>query len=211
MNKTNIELKHYCSDFKQVRAILKEIGAEKEIVKNQKDYFFDLPKNANKVSPRLKLRIEGDKQTLIYYERPDFTKTKDAVADVKLYEVNDNQLLPFLESSLGVKALVQKKREVWRKENTVFHIDTVKDVGGIFEIELQKLGKITDKDKETFKSYQTKLVPFLGKVIKGSNVDLFNKRKSRNIDTRITQPLKHSSNILYDVAQFLEVYFIRVF
>ena len=177
MNKTNIELKHYCSDFKQVRAILKEIGAEKEIVKNQKDYFFDLPKNANKVSPRLKLRIEGDKQTLIYYERPDFTKTKDAVADVKLYEVNDNQLLPFLESSLGVKALVQKKREVWRKENTVFHIDTVKDVGGIFEIELQKLGKITDKDKETFKSYQTKLVPFLGKVIKGSNVDLIQQKK----------------------------------
>lgn len=177
MDKTNIELKHYCTDFKKVRAVLKEIGAKKEVVKTQKDYFFELPKNADKVSPRLKLRIEGDTKTLIYYQRPDFTKTKDAVADVKLYEVKDNQLLSFLEGSLGVKAIVQKKREVWRKENTVFHIDTVKDVGGIFEIELQKLGKITDKDREIFKSYQTKLTPFLGKVIKGSNVDLVPQKK----------------------------------
>lgn len=179
MNKTNIELKHYCSDFKPIRTILKEIGAVKEAVKNQKDYFFDLPKNATKVSPRLKLRIEGEKKKLIYYERPDFTKTKQAVADVRLYEVTDNQLLPFLEQSLGVTAIVQKKREIWRKENTVFHIDTVKDVGGIFEIELQKAGKITNKDMEVFASYQKKLVPYLGKVIKGSNVDLVNKTKTK--------------------------------
>ena len=177
MNKTNIELKHYCSDFTKVRAVLKEIGAIKEVIKNQKDYFFELPKNARKVSPRLKLRIEGDTKTLVYYERPGFTQAKDTVADIKLYNVNDTQLLPFLETALGVKAIVQKKREVWRKDNTVFHIDTVKDVGGIFEVELQKLGKITDKDKEIFKSYQTKLVPFLGKVIKGSNVDLVQQKK----------------------------------
>lgn len=177
MDKTNIELKHYCADFTKVRAVLKEIGAIKEVVKNQKDYFFELPKNAHKVSPRLKLRIEGDTKTLIYYERPDFTKTKDAVADVKLYNVNDDLLLPFLETALGVKAIVQKKREVWKKENTVFHIDTVKGVGGIFEIELQKFGKITQRDKEIFRSYQTKLVPFLGKVIKGSNVDLVQQKK----------------------------------
>lgn len=177
MNKTNIELKHHCADFKKVRVVLKELGAEKEIVKNQKDYFFELPKDKKKISPRLKLRIEGDTKTLIYYERPDFTKTKDAVADVKLYVVNDTQLLPFLEKTLGVKAIVQKKREVWRKANTVFHIDEVKGVGGIFEIELQSVGKITDKDRELFKSYQTKLTPFLSKVVKGSNVDLVVQKK----------------------------------
>ncbi len=177
MNKTNIELKHHCADFKKVRVVLKELGAEKEIVKNQKDYFFELPKDKKKISPRLKLRIEGDTKTLIYYERPDFTKTKDAVADVKLYVVNDTQLLPFLEKTLGVKAIVQKKREVWRKANTVFHIDEVKGVGGIFEIELQSVGKITGKDRELFKSYQTKLTPFLGKVVKGSNVDLVVQKK----------------------------------
>lgn len=176
MNKMNLELKHYCSDFNKVRIVLRQIGAQKEITKKQKDYFFELPEGKNKVSPRLKLRIEANKKTLVYYERPDFTKTKNAIADIKLYDVTDNRLLPFLEKALGVKAIVEKKREVWRKTNTVFHLDTVKKVGGIFEIELQKKGKITAEDRKIFKSYQDQLVPFLGKIIKGSNVDLVPKK-----------------------------------
>ncbi len=171
MNKVNLELKCYCPDFSKVRNVLKQIGAKKEIVKNQKDYFFELPAS-KKNSPRLKLRIEGKDKTLVYYERPDFTKNKGAVADIKLYDVNDNDLFPFLEKVLGVKAIVEKKREVWRKENTVFHLDTVKKVGKIFEIELQKKDKINEKDRAIFESYKQKLEPFLGKIIKGSNVDL---------------------------------------
>lgn len=173
MNKTNLELKHYCDDFPKIRAILKEIGAKKIIVKNQKDYFFNLPVLNKTKNPRLKLRIEGENQSLIYYERPQFVKGKDVASDIKLYDVKDKQLLPFLVKSLGTKAIVEKKREVWRKTNTVFHLDNVKSVGGIFEVELQKKGgKITETDKNIFKSYQTKLLPFLGSVIKGSNVDL---------------------------------------
>jgi len=171
MNKTNLELKHYCSDFANVRKVLSKMGAKKEVVKRQKDYFFFLPTNVG-VSPRLKLRIEGKTKTLVHYERPDFIKGKDTVADVKLYSVTDAELLPFLQRSLGVKAIVEKKREVWRKANTVFHIDNVKGVGGIFEIELQKKGKITQNDRKLFAYYQKELLPYLGKVIKGSNVDL---------------------------------------
>lgn len=177
MDKSNIELKHYCKDFKKVRAILKQLGATKEIVKTQKDYFFELPKDKSKTSPRLKLRVEGDRKTLIYYERPDFSKAKNAVAQVKLYKVTDNKLLPFLEHVLCITTIVQKKREIWRLTNTVFHLDTVKDVGGVFEIELQKNGNITETDREIFKSYQDKLMPYLGPIIKGSNADLVAQKK----------------------------------
>ena len=177
MNKINLELKHYCSDFNKVRTALKQIGAKKEIVKDQKDYFFELPIKQNLNSPRLKLCIEGKKKILVYYERPDFVNAKDTASDIKLYNVKDNQLLSFLDKALGIKAIVEKRREVWRKINTVFHIDNVKGVGGIFEIELQKKGKITDKDRAIFKSYQDKLLPFLGDVIKGSNVDLVAQKK----------------------------------
>lgn len=173
MNKTNLELKHYCTDFAKVRDVLKKLGAKKEIVKNQKDYFFNLPQNS---SGRLKLRIEGKVKTLVYYERPDFVNAKDTTSKVQLYSVADNQLLPFLKKSLGVKAIVDKKREVWRKKNTVFHIDNVKGVGGIFEIELQKKGKLTESDRKLFSDYQAKLLPFLGNVIKGSNIDLVIKK-----------------------------------
>jgi len=120
----------------------------------------------------LKLRIEGDKQFLVYYERPNFSKTKSTMSKVKLYDVKNDRLLDFLGATLGVKAVVKKRREVWRKANTIFHIDNVKDVGGIFEIELQKKGKITASDQKQFKNYQNKLLPYLGKVIRGSNVDL---------------------------------------
>jgi len=168
MNKTNLELKHHCSDFVSVRKVLSKIGAKKEVVKRQVDYFFELPNKRGGTSPRLKLRVEGKVKTLIYYERPDFVKAKDTTSDIKLYDVKDNNLLPFLKRSLGTKAVVDKKREVWRKTNTVFHIDNVKGVGGIFEIELQKKGKIA--------YYQKELLPYLGKVIKGSNVDLVPKK-----------------------------------
>ncbi len=168
MNKTNLELKHFCSDFGNIRKVLKKIGAKKEGIKNQKDYFFEI---LNKTG-RLKLRVEEGRQVLVYYERPNFLKGKSTTAKVKIYDVRDGQLLPFLRDALGTKVIVEKKRELWRKLNAVFHIDNVKGVGGIFEIELQKKGKITTSDQKQFKEYQDKLLPYLGKVIKGSNADL---------------------------------------
>lgn len=168
MNKTNLELKHFCSDFNKVREVLKGLGAKKEIVKIQTDYFFNTPDR----KARLKLRIEGKKHSLVYYQRPDFSKAKSTLSKVKLYDIQDNELFGFLKGVLGVKVIVKKRREVWRKENTVFHIDNVRGVGGIFEIELQKHDKITSSDKKLFKNYQDKLLPYLGKVIKGSNLDL---------------------------------------
>ncbi len=174
-SKNNLELKHFCKDFGPVRKVLKNLGAKKEIVKTQKDYFFHISPENKGVEPRLKLRIEKTGQTLVYYERPGFVKGKETAADIKLYEVKDKTLLPFLQRSLGVKAIVEKKREVWRKDHTVFHLDTVKGVGNIFEVELQRLGKITQADKKLFQEYQTTLTPVIGAVITGSNVDLVKK------------------------------------
>lgn len=171
-SKTNLELKHFCKDFKKIRIVLRQIGARKETIRNQKDYYFDLSVLKSKNLARLKLRIEKDKQTLCYYERPNFSKARETKAEVSLYDVKDKDLLNFLEKSLGVLGVVEKKREIWRKDNTVFHLDKVKKVGNVFEVELQKRGKITENDEKIFKSYQNRLSPFLGKVIKGSNIDL---------------------------------------
>ncbi|PIP31970.1 hypothetical protein COX24_00655 [bacterium (Candidatus Gribaldobacteria) CG23_combo_of_CG06-09_8_20_14_all_37_87_8] len=60
----NLALKYSCKDFARVRRTLCEIGAEKIIVKRQKDYFFNLPKNKDlKIPLCLKLRVEGKKET----------------------------------------------------------------------------------------------------------------------------------------------------
>ena len=39
----NLELKHHCADFKEVRKVLVKLGATKDVTKKQKDYFFNLP------------------------------------------------------------------------------------------------------------------------------------------------------------------------
>ncbi|MBI4458056.1 CYTH domain-containing protein [Candidatus Uhrbacteria bacterium] len=175
MNKINLELKHFCQDFAKVREVLEQIGAHKEIVKNQKDYFFFLPAENGGQQPRLKLRIENAQKTLVYYERPSFVSGAVTPALVKLYSVGDDMLLPFLEQCLGTRAIVEKTREVWRKGDAVFHLDTVKDVGQIFEVELQK-EEIVEEDRLEFQNYQRALLPFLGQVIEGSNVDLVSAR-----------------------------------
>ena len=167
----NLELKYFCNDFEGIRKALKELGAQKEIVKKQKDYFFNLPTQTLKKGGRMKMRVEGKSYTLTYYERPSFSQAKHTVSKVKLL-LGDATQLRFLTDTLGVTVVVEKTREVWRKDNTVFHLDIVKDVGRIFEIELQKKGKLNQKDVEIFESYKLKVLSYLGKIIKGSNEDL---------------------------------------
>jgi len=167
----NLELKHHCDDFSRLRKALVKLGAKKEIVKKQKDLFFNLPTEKKKQKGRMKLRIETERIFVIYYERPSFVADEYTVSDYVILEA-DETVLDFLTASLGVMAIVEKTREVWRKDNTVFHLDTVKGVGKIFEIELQKKGKLIDSDRKLFAVYQELVSPFLGKVIKGSNVDL---------------------------------------
>lgn len=176
-NKQNLELKHYCDDFSQIRKTLKKLGATKKVVKNQKDYFFVLPNDKKKQKARMKLRIENKQMFLIYYERPNFIANKETKADINLLETNKETLV-FLERALSVLGIVEKKREVWCKDNTVFHLDNVKNVGKIFEIELQKENKITENDKKIFSNYQKEFKPLLGKVIKGSNIDLVLKQNT---------------------------------
>lgn len=169
-NKLNLELKYFCSDFLPIRKILKDVGAKKIGTFKQKDYFFNLPQN-KKVPQRLKLRIQESRSTLIYYERGDFSKKSKTAAKVSLLEVDDKKFLDFLKKVLGIKAIVIKSRELWKKDNTVFNLDTVQNIGRIFEIEVSVAGD-ADKAKREFNKYREKFLPHLDKIVKGSNLDL---------------------------------------
>lgn len=172
-NKLNLELKCFCKDFSKIRKVLLEIKAKKVVVKVQKDYFFNLP--PKKTNPRLKLRAEQKTRTLVYYERPDFKENKANLAKVFLFPVKDKKLLRFLTEALGIKAVVVKKRELWKKDNVVFNLDDVQGVGRIFEIEVASSEGNKDKDQKVFNNYQKKFRPYLAKLIKGSNLDLLSK------------------------------------
>jgi len=171
-SKINLELKYFCKDFKVIRKILKEIGARKIAIKKQRDYFFNLPQASKAEPARLKLRVENGTQTLIFYQRPNFSKTESTSSDIILYPVKDPDLFSLLQKILGVKVIVEKNRELWKKGNTVFHIDKVKGVGNIFEIEVWTSSKTMRKDPVNFASYKEKFLPYLHKIIHGSNEDL---------------------------------------
>lgn len=171
--KINLELKYRCNDFEGIREELKKIGAKRKNILRQKDYFFNLPETTG-IPARLKLRIQDGKQVLVFYKRADFSEQNSAPADVFLYAVRDKELLNFLCSCLGIKAIVIKKRELWQKENTVFHLDEIENIGKIFEIEIRTNEKNRIKDEQMLQEYKKRLSPFLDKIVKGSNVDLMN-------------------------------------
>ena len=75
-----------------------------------------------------------------------------------------------LAAALGVSAIVRKQRELWRKDNVVFNLDTVEGVGQILEVEVQaQEGRDIDLQ---ITEYQRLFQPCLGAHIHSSNEDL---------------------------------------
>ena len=66
--------------------------------------------------------------------------------------------------------IVHKRRELWRKDNVVFNLDTVEGVSQIFEVEAQARDN-WDPDQQV-QEYRRLFGPHLGQDIVGSNEDL---------------------------------------
>ena len=165
----NREIKVYCPDFAPVRQFLREDGATFIEIKEQVDTYFHLPDlGEDGGARRLKLRVEGDKRELIHYR--DHQEINTRVSRFQLWEICDPQVIEVLEAALGSRVIVRKQRELWHKDNIKFNLDTVEDVGQIFEVEAQaKDGRDIDAQVE---HYRRRLGPFLGTYIVGSNEDL---------------------------------------
>ena len=167
--KTNLELKYFCNDFGPIRKILSELGAMKVGVKKQIDYFYNLPSAEKSPPARLKLRTEGKKKTLIYYQRPNFSADPPTQAKVLLFPVKQKAIKDLLKKALGIKGIVEKTRELWSMENIVFNLDEVKGVGKVFEIEVTKL---QESDNQVFEDLKSQFLPYLDKCITTSNIEL---------------------------------------
>ncbi|MBI4571229.1 MAG: class IV adenylate cyclase [Chloroflexi bacterium] len=160
----NRELKHYCPDFRPIRRLLRRIDATPRGTRRQVDYFYHLPDG----SRRLKLRVQHGGQTLIYYY--DRYGQKSRSVEFQLFEVRDPQLRKVLETALGVRAVVRKRRELWMKGATKFHLDRVAGVGQVFEVEIE--ARRGDGAARQLARYRELFGPHLGRAIRGSNEDL---------------------------------------
>lgn len=128
MSILNIEFKARTTKLVALEAILLEriplfIGEDHQV-----DTYFNVP------TGRLKLREGNIENALIHYEREDLAGSKSS--HVLLYHHQpDNSLKDILTKSLGIKAVVDKKRKIYFIENVKFHFDTVEGLGTFVEVE----------------------------------------------------------------------------
>ena len=172
----NREIKAYCADFAPVRVILRARGAVFIEVKEQVDHYYRLPPaDGAGGTRRLKLRVEPAASELIYYVegQEDGART----SRFRIAAVEDSAMAGVLEAALGTRAVVRKRRELWRQDNVVFNLDTVDGVGQILEVEVQA-EEGCDIDAQV-DEYRSLFDHYLNGYIAGSNEDLV---------SRITDP-----------------------
>ncbi|HEX5713617.1 MAG TPA: class IV adenylate cyclase [Solirubrobacterales bacterium] len=125
----NLELKAVDRDRVRSREICEGLGAEAGGVLHQKDIYFDVPRG------RLKLRREkGTPAHLIAYERSNDLGQRES--RYRIVEVEDDvELEAALTGALGIKAVVQKERQLFLYEGVRIHLDRVEDLGSFIEFE----------------------------------------------------------------------------
>lgn len=128
MSFINIEIKARTSRAAAIRTFLLSNGADFRGTDLQTDTYFNVPNG------RLKLREGNIENNLIWYQRPDQQGPKQS--DFQLVKVPDaGGLKTMLTSAMGVKVVVQKKREIYFIENVKFHLDELEGLGQFVEIE----------------------------------------------------------------------------
>jgi len=139
MSFLNIEIKARCPDPDFVRKVLKQRNAIYKGEDHQIDTYFNCRHG------RLKLREGNIEHHLIHYSREDEAGPKQSM--VTLYHPQpDSTLKEILIKSLGILAIVDKKREIYFIDNVKFHIDRVEVLGSFVEIEaIDSTGKIGKK------------------------------------------------------------------
>ncbi|MBP7708181.1 class IV adenylate cyclase [Candidatus Pacearchaeota archaeon] len=130
MRHLNIEIKAKATNQEEVGRILTSRQASFKGLDHQIDTYFNVPLG------RLKLREGNIENYLVQYNRPNQEGPKQS--DVVLYKpsiLGVSSLKEALTKSLGVLAVVDKKREIYFIDNVKFHLDAVQDLGTFVEIE----------------------------------------------------------------------------
>ena len=125
----NIELKARLADIDAARTKAQEITTKGLCPQHQTDTYFHCREG------RLKLRqIDGISSQLIWYARADREGPK-----VSVYQLvpisNPETLKAALASALGIRCVVEKRREILLVDNVRIHLDDVVGLGTFLEFE----------------------------------------------------------------------------
>jgi adenylate cyclase, class 2 len=142
----NIEFKASTNKLAELEDLLQQhnplfIGEDHQV-----DTYFNVPSLPSQSfggqAGRLKLREGNIENALIHYERENTAGAKSS--HVLLYQHQPDKILKeILIKTLGIKAVVDKKRKIYFINNVKFHFDTVEGLGTFIEVEaIDKDGSI---------------------------------------------------------------------
>lgn len=125
----NVELKAADPDPARSLEVCHRLGAEERGVLVQRDTYFHAS------AGRLKLREEEDgRPSLISYERPDSAGRRES--RYRIVPVADaGALKAALAETLGIKAVVVKRRRLFVWHDVRIHLDEVENLGAFLEFE----------------------------------------------------------------------------
>ena len=146
MSTLNIEFKAVTNKLAELEALLQQqdplfVGEDHQV-----DTYFNIPPNPPESfgwqAGRLKLREGNIENALIHYDREDTAGAK--ASHVFLYHHKpDKALKEILIKTLGIKAVVDKRRRIYFIDNVKFHFDIVEGLGTFVEVEaIDKDGSI---------------------------------------------------------------------
>jgi len=135
----NLEIKVKLNSLKPVRKILSENKIELVEVLNQKDIYYKVENGL------LKLRIENDNETLIFYDRNE--KSAKRWSDYFLLDLTNQNAEQFLSKFLKKIVEVKKVRELYLYNNTRIHLDKVDKLGYFLELETRVVNGLRDAER----------------------------------------------------------------
>ena len=157
----NVEFKAHCYQPDRIREVLEREGAEYRGRDHQIDVYFNVQNG------RLKLRKGNIENSLIAYERKDYAGTKQSNVHLVRLEPGTN-LEQVLTTALGIKVVVDKKRDIYLIDNVKFHVDEVEGLGSFMEVEAidsegtigrQRLQEQCDYYRDLFEIKDENMVP----------------------------------------------------
>lgn len=135
----NLEIKVKLDSHKRIKKILSSNNIKLAEVLKQRDIYYKVQ------SGLLKLRIENETQTLIYYNRNE--KSKNRWSDYFLLDIKTPNAEKFLDKFLERIIEVKKVRELYLYNNTRIHLDKVDKLGYFLELETRVLNGLRDAEK----------------------------------------------------------------
>jgi adenylate cyclase, class 2 len=124
----NAEFKARCSDPWDAIRRVRAAGARWLSREHQVDTYYWVSEG------RLKVRETGSRAELVWYFRSDTLRSKRS--DVLMLTLRDaSAVKATLAHALGVKAVVDKVRRIYIRDNVRVHIDEVRGLGEFVEIE----------------------------------------------------------------------------